>query len=175
MAIDLIGCILGYGAAVDDFLWYDTGEKAGALSSAFKGGYYLYSADYEFALQPTKKLVKDVEDTNERWLIPYSKEYATYPTTLVGKVFITDVNLSRAGAKKSMSVFMYVEVNKDCSIKVNSDIVLTEGRYKLKITNKIDTTSGARITKANVLDATPVENDEYYEAKKRSAAMLSYT
>jgi hypothetical protein len=175
MAMDLIGCILGYGNTVDDFLWYDTGDKVGASSVAFKGGYYLYTADYEFALQPTKKLVKDVEDTNERWLIPYSKDYATYPTVIVGKVFITDVTFSKLVNKKDMSVFFYVEVNKDCGIKVNSDIILTEGRYKLKITNRVDGRSGASITTANVLDSAPVENDEFYEAKKRSAATLSYT
>lgn len=77
---NLFGCILGYASAADDITNSHPKQKD------YKGGFYIYAIDFDYALDPNTKLVYDADVTNEKWLITFNKNTVNYKTRLIGKL-----------------------------------------------------------------------------------------
>lgn len=68
----LIGCLNGYQSMVSDM--------EGRAAKNFNGLFKVYELPYQYAVKPSRKLLSDVENSDEYWLVSWKKEtYATYP------------------------------------------------------------------------------------------------
>lgn len=69
----LIGCLNGYQSMVSDM--------EGRETKNFSGLFKVYDLPYQYAVKPSTKVVADVGNSDEYWLVSWKKEtYATVPT-----------------------------------------------------------------------------------------------
>ena len=75
VAANLTSCLVGYGAMWRDF--YDEKQKT---------GWAIYEFDFDLAVRPSPELLPDQKQTDEYWLISYSKETREYKPKVVGNL-----------------------------------------------------------------------------------------
>lgn len=69
----LIGCLNGYQSMVSDM--------EGRETKNFSGLFKVYDLPYQYAVKPSTKVVADVGNSDEYWLVSWKREtYATVPT-----------------------------------------------------------------------------------------------
>jgi hypothetical protein len=170
----ILGCIAGYGNAFyDGRALHQSGTK-----NAYRGGYYLYTIPFEYALRPNAKLVPDVAVTNEYWLIPYSKEYSEYTPDSISKMVTSDVttiNLSNGDIENIIT--FYIEITSDTPVLLDTDILLETGFYIVKINFiiKYDAEDRNDDLRYNVISHEPTTKNVFKEKKDTTAALLSYS
>lgn len=169
VAPDLMGCILGYAADLVDFDWQPEDNKL------WKGGYYIYAIPYEFALRPGKKLLYDVEFTDEHWLVGYNPANVKYNASKIGKVFYHSVLTIQkdSGLRKRREITMFIEVNGDTPVHFNKEHKLTKGKWKIVVYGLHNVESHQDTPER--LSVAQISESEYKEAKKLSADLLSFT
>lgn len=70
----LVGCLNGYQSILDDML--KRKEKN------FGGLYRVYELPFQYAIKPSKVLLRDVDNSDEYWLVSWKKEtWSTIPNT----------------------------------------------------------------------------------------------
>lgn len=69
---NLLACLLGYGA-----MWRDYYNEK-------NDGWFIYGFDFELAFKPNKRLLPDQKETDELWLITYSKDTVEYKPNRLG-------------------------------------------------------------------------------------------
>lgn len=166
----LLGCILGYGAVLDNHYFGRHGKDE--WFDLPKGGYYIYFINFDYCAKPNKNLVPDVEKTDEHWLFTYNENTVTYSDFSIGKMFATEMSITNTiDSEKIISLYFYVEVPKGCKLVVSEDCIVEEGNHKLKLTRT--TSRDEDIPKDRLEVIAMVDTKEYLDKKKGNAALLS--
>jgi hypothetical protein len=168
----ILGCIAGY----DNTIFNNRYDNQSNVKYAFKGGYYLYTIPFEYALSPNSKLVPDVAKTNEHWLVPYSKEYSEYTPDSISKIVtseVTTTNLSNNIIENIITI--YIEITSITHVLLDTDVLLETGFYIVKI--KLTENHGGEMTdyKYNIISHESTTKDIFKEKKESTAALLSYS
>lgn len=120
----LIGCMNGYQSMVSDM----DGREAKKFTGIFK----VYSLPYQYAIKPSKRLLADVDNSDEYWLISWKKEtYSTVP------VMVADFTIPKIesvygsdGIDKTFHVF--IKVLND-ALYLDHERKLTKGCYHVTL------------------------------------------
>ncbi len=166
----LFGCFVGYSAAHSDF----NAER----SPAWKGGYYIYALPATLAIEPSKKILPDVDYTNERWLVGYNEEHRCIKPTIVGKCFLHSITTVGLNDGHVTDYTLYADikggiVGKDLALDIvpfNGDIALTKGYYRITIT---DNKNPVYWNPENIT-VSQIPKAEYDKAKSVTAGLLSF-
>lgn len=157
----LVGCMIGYAATLDDFLWRRDG---------YKGGWYIYDIDYQYLLKPSVKLLYDVEHSQERWLVTYSKDTVFYRPTIAGHFFYTSAQVKPNGrGGHEWSVEMVVNIQTDTTVLFDLKRALTKGTWRIK---GLEAESSS-LTETSKYIVEKISDGEYARLKKQSADLLS--
>lgn len=170
VAPTLIGCVIGYARMLDDF-WYSKAMSA-AKTDRFKGGYDICMIPYTHCLRPNEKLVFDAPQSDEHWLVPYSKQTLEYVPTLVGKVFLSEIHIRAVCGKSPINTFtLFIECSLDGGFMFSPGIHLARGWHKAEVTWKDRSAGDCR--RAEDFKVISISQADYAAAKKLSADMLS--
>lgn len=170
VAPSLLGCLIGYASEVNDFLSLasdGTDENIG-----YKGGYKIYAFEFNAAIRPNNKLVRDSTASDECWLVSFSPENSTYRAVNAGKVFFSKM-ISVGRSKEDVNVLgeLYVEITLDAGVMFSKNIFLEKGYYCI-------TGNAPRYTKSWETDkdfkVTPIDKASFMAAKGETAALLDY-
>lgn len=113
----LAGCILAYQACTHDF-----------ESPDYKG-WYVYGLPFEHAVRPSKKLLPDVDVSDEHWLVTFCPESIAYIPRPVAKFFITDVAKTRKLRQMMVRYNGYIDVHSAEGLCVAEGKILPPGKY----------------------------------------------
>ena len=164
-------CVIGCFEAMNELEWRIT-DNIGAIPNRdknYKGGWYIYGIETNAYIKPNKKLVYDVNKTNEKWLINYA-EQPTYKGVKVAKVFIDDIKYTTRDKKFPLVEFgVVIEVLKN-GVAIIPGTVLDKGYYRY--TYQRDNVNGCNGNLKLVIKE--LNTEEYDSIKKSSADMLSY-
>jgi len=171
VAPHLFGCFVGYSSAYSEF--YTDPEK-----KVWHGGYYIYALPFTLAVEPSKKLLPDVANTDERWLVGYDETHRNIKPTIVGKCFIYALNLVGAGEARRVDVTIYLEFKEsDLSsglhldeLAFDSEHSLKKGYYRIEICDNRDPVFWNRES----ISITQIPKVEYERAKNVTAGLLSF-
>ena len=143
-ATNIISCLKGYQNHINDF------EHQEPLT--------VYGIAYTEALIPSEKLLPDVFETDEAWLVTYNTKTRMYPAEKIGELFISSVRYFAGSSKYSMEV--YAMVTKPFMVSVGKTLEVGYHRFTLWYDyNKI-------ASKHNTQDVIPITKVEYFAAKK---------
>lgn len=122
----LIGCLNGYQSIFTDM--------AGRERKNFTGLYTVYELPYQYAVKPSKKLLSDVETSDEYWLVSWKKEtYSIRPNT-VCEFTIPQVQTTYGSDGEDQRVTMFLKVLGE-SLYLTHDIKLVKGYYEITLRN----------------------------------------
>ena len=122
----LIGCLNGYQSMFTDI--------AGRERKNFTGLYTVYELPYQYAVKPSKKLLSDVETSDEYWLVSWKKEtYSIRPNT-VCEFTIPQVQTTYGSDGEDQRVTMFLKVLGE-SLYLTHDIKLVKGYYEITLRN----------------------------------------
>lgn len=122
----LIGCLNGYQSMFTDM--------AGRERKNFTGLYTVYELPYQYAVKPSKKLLSDVETSDEYWLVSWKKEtYSIKPNT-VCEFTIPQVQTTYGSDGEDQRVTMFLKVLGE-SLYLTHDIKLVKGYYEITLRN----------------------------------------
>lgn len=162
----LYGCMVGYMSFLLDAYSYpnvDDNKK--------KQGLYIHEIKFDQALKPNNKLVFDQSRSNEHWLVTYNDDTKEYSSTVIGKMFITEIVTRLRTNKYSEEIYtVLVEINKAEGIKFSKNIFLNKGYWCLKlIASEKDSYLNDKDFKVE-----EISKETYSKMKDVSAAMLSH-
>ncbi len=170
-APSLIGCLLGYSSDLHDFHERKPGLRLNEQKSVpFKGGYVIYGFPFTAALRPSRKLVPDVERTDEHWLVAYDSDHTYYTPRQLGKVFYSEVRYQILAGKPQHRIEMYVEVSTPTPIWLSARQRLTQGFWRVTVT---DLHHSARWDQLVDLQVEAIDQRNYMDVKHNVASMLS--
>lgn len=170
-ATTLAGCLLGYASDLHDFLNRDDGMKVDASKRVkFLGGYTIYGFRFDVALRPSRKLVPDVEQSDEHWLVPYDEYHTEYRPEVLGKVFYESVKHRMANGRMVSEIEMYVEVSTPEPIWMDGRNKLTKGYWRVKT---VGLHEAKRWDKIPVMEIEPCDPVAYTAVKRNVASMLN--
>lgn len=158
----IIGCILGYQYDINEFLGND-------VEDGWKGGWYIYGFESEVSLLPKKKLLYDVSNSDERWLVPYKAEKWRYPAKIVGKFFYRSATAQNEGKYQKWSIEAAFEVIRGCEVRAFNSLTLTEGYWLLTFDRSIYNWKNGVAEHVKQLSSS-----EWRKIKGLHADMLSY-
>lgn len=122
----LIGCLNGYQSMFTDM--------AGRERKNFTGLYTVYELPYQYAVKPSKKLLSDVETSDEYWLVSWKKEtYSIRPNT-VCEFTIPQVQTTYGSDGEDKRVTMFLKVLGE-SLYLTHDVKLVKGYYEITLRN----------------------------------------
>ena len=171
-APSLLGCLLAYDSDMFDFHERKAGLKFGeARQVPYKGGYAIYGFRYDAAVRPSRKLVPDVEQTDEHWLLPYDERHTSYTPELLGKVFYSSVAYEVIEGRAVPRIEMYVEVNTDEGIWLDGRQKLTRGCWRITVT---DLHRSPKWNEVRGLKVEEINSSDYTAVKRNVASMLSF-
>lgn len=180
-SITLSGCWAGYatgGEKAVNSIVVDTKVKQSnnkAISSVYKGGFYIHEIDFRCGLKPNKQLVYDAKFTDEVWLTTYNAITRSFKAKIVGIIFPSSVTYyPRTGAYPLEVTTLCVKIEKGNKIKLtdknthfkpekDTSEFLTEGYWKFKISDN-----------HYIADLESIKKEEFEDLKLLSAALLSY-
>jgi hypothetical protein len=126
-APSLLGCLIGYVQGWDNFYWPEA-KKNGELLQRW----VVYRFDTPLSLLPNTKLLFDQKQSDERWLVGYSKDTQSYIPIKTARGFYKDVLLiGRPGKVPFKMMTLLVEVMED-SLLFSKNIRLTKGFWEIK-------------------------------------------
>lgn len=163
VADTLLGCIVGYASFFYNMMDYSKLE-----------GYVIHKLPFNHCIRPNEKLVYDAEASNEHWLIGYNKQSLKYPTEVIGKMFLSEILLTREPDKHSEKpttnikrATAYFEI--DEPILVAKDTVAEAGYYELTF---LGPESHYCYDDPKCFSLKKIGASEYMKAKNLSAATL---
>ena len=166
----ILDCIQGYGRLFDHIInlqaSIDRDDDTGVL---YKGGMYILKTKFDVCLKPGKRLVESAVKTDERWLISYSKETATYPVTCVGRIIPLDITIipnGKDGISKQSS--MAIEITDSDGIYLNNKDVLNKGYYLVSLLED------PKKDKLGILDLKTISKEDFDKQTKYKTVMLSH-
>ena len=150
---DILKAMLGYGAVYHDFQNWDDSKK----QMKNKANWMIYQFDFELAIRPMKKLLPDQRDTDEHWLITYSKNTREFKPTKVGKLKMVGYRTQYFKGDMIDRLDLVAEV-KAPQILFSDGVLLTKGFYKLTLANwKVSNRKHGDIS----VTATPITGEEF--------------
>lgn len=146
MGTTLLNCIKGYASIqyqiMDNYVKQQAinKEKSNKINSGmveYRGGYYLHVIPFEVALKPNKKLVYDVDYTDEHWLITYNTDTRFYRPKAICRL-VTSSLLIEANMVNGHDyhITFLLDIPTDISVRLDDDKVLNKGYYKLVLFNQ---------------------------------------
>lgn len=156
----LFGCLRGHGEWIYDFIDIRPGRQG------YMGGWYIYAFDVPYAILPSHRLLPDIKDTGERWIVPYKPELWSIPAWKIGKFFVHQLTFNGHWDSHQPITFV-IEISADITMPFTKDISLTKGYWRIDINEKI------KIHKAKGTTVTQLDVKEYLRLKGISAEMLS--
>lgn len=122
----IVGCLNGYQSMFSDM--------AGRARKNFTGLYTVYELPYQYAIKPSKKLLSDVETSDEYWLVSWKKEtYSIRPNT-VCEFTIPQVQTTYGSDGEDKLVTMFLKVLGE-SLYLTHDVKLVKGYYEITLRN----------------------------------------
>lgn len=117
-------CLCALGGHDDVYCWGIANNK-----------YSIYAIDPELVIQPSKKLVPDVEFTNEKWLVNYDGKHESFNFYKVGEIigicrYYTESPYLLGSEEESKSVNIY-GLKIETKLQFKEDISLEPGYYKV--------------------------------------------
>lgn len=117
----LVGCLNGYQSILDDML--KRKEKN------FEGLYRVYELPYQYAIKPSKKLLQDVDISDEYWLVSWKKEtWSTVPNTAADFTIPKIENVFGSDGIDKTVVF-YIRAYKE--LYITNDLKLKPGYHRV--------------------------------------------
>lgn len=170
VAATLEDCMVGFNGIIDVVLNNpvkgkgDAGiEKEHASQADWLGGFYIHAIDYEVALAPNHKLVPQVKESNELWLVPYCRMRSTYDAEIIGKMIVSKMDFSPVvGSVPKRTLTVVMEVKGDTPVVVNPKITLNKGCWEFKVRDD------------KVISHRPIAKDAFAETKSLSASLLAF-
>lgn len=164
VAGSVLGCLIGYQRIISDFMNGDP--------ESYKGGWYIYGVDSQFAIKPGKRLVPDTMRSGEHWLVPYTKDHWQYPTRIIGKVFFGSLTFHNDYQYKTRlgRVTCFVEVYEGHTLNWSKAIDLKPGYHYLELNLPNETAQWNRHRHEVV---TEITEQEYKQKKELVADQLS--
>jgi len=164
------GCLVGYAKFLHDAFNYYPGNE---YLKNYKQGVYIHEIEFEHCIKPSNKLVYDSSRSDEHWLITYNEETKEYKGKLIGKMFVSDINMKlKSNSFADINYIFYVAINKEEGIKLSKNIFLKKGYYK--ITDIAKDTAKVSWDKDKDFKVKEISKIEYQESKNLSAVMLSH-
>ena len=170
----LMGCIAGYASFYHDFDVGTTDGKWLLNGIHFKGGMYIHRMPYEYLVVPGNSLAGDSSISGEKWLVPYDEAHASWPSELIGKVFIDSFVSRRFDNASVVNIYtIYMEIAEGVTMKLTPTRTLSAGYWKL--TQTVRCINGrVKITQEpGALEHTQISSQEYLHAKKQGVEMLN--
>lgn len=165
----LFGCIIGYAVLLGNFLnaqTYGTPLK----ETTWRNGVYIRKLPFKQALRPTKKLVYDVEASDEHWLVSYSDTTRTYPSEQIGKFFITQISLTPFQDRPPQQRYeIFLQLTE--GIQFTEKLPLEPGHYCISfLLNHAST-----YKQSSEIEVTSISRTDFLARKKVVASLLSVT
>lgn len=160
----LAGTILGYQALEYDY--DDQREKKG-----FRGGWYLYTLPFEYALRPNKEILYDADATDEIWLVPFTPEQWEVKPSRVGKFFLDELTIKHQGKERSVSAKFVLEITSVTPISLSPKVTVEKGYWSFRLKNF---NPGWTIGEVEVEELTELSKKAYRSLKKLDADMLAH-
>lgn len=165
------GCLLGYCSDIYDFMNRQTtmsGDRQRKVP--FRGGWVIYGIPFDHALRPTKKLLPDVDRTDEHWLVALDEDSAIFKPDVLGKLFYQQVTYQAGGKRPLSTIDMAVEVLTDTPIQFDAATRLTRGCWRLKVTGL----EASKNWKTVKVEASAYPRNDFIAAKRLCASTLSF-
>lgn len=167
-APSLLGCILGYGALFNNYIYsYSITSKPNDVGK-WKGGLYIQKLPFSHCLKPNSKLVYDQAATDEHWLVPYQDELREFKTECIGKIIVESLTIIPGKKEGDRDCRYTILVQVDEALSFSDGKMLTQGQYRISFTNTRRTT-----WKEKNISITPIDKGEFLDKKKLIAANLS--
>lgn len=130
-ALSLLGCLRGY-AGITWQIFHNVAHPK-VKAHEYKGGWYLFSVPFDYALAPNTKLVFDSDYTKEHWLITYDAETRTYKPRHTHRFYFTKLEVIPLNTGKTENTLtLLLEIIPGATIHLTDDgILLKEGYYKV--------------------------------------------
>jgi len=162
---DVLKAMLGYGAVYSDFQDWDE-KKQRLKNNAY---WMIYRFDFDLAIRPVKRLLPDQRDTDEHWLITYSKKTREYKPTKIGKLKMVGYSTQYKNGQMVDRLELVIEVT-GSEILFSDGVLLTKGFYKLCLSNwKVSNRKHTEIS----VTSTAIKKDEY-DAYMRERVSLEH-
>jgi len=165
----LAGCLMSYSSDLTDFAKQQNGLSADGREVKFRGGWAIYALPFDLALRPSRRLVPDVNATDEHWLVSYDAEHRSYPAEMIGRFFYEQVSYIARGRQRITEIVMYVEV-KTKEVRFDHRRVLTPGCWRLKVRGLHNARSWNAIESVEVEQ---IEDSLFTNIKRNVASLLS--
>lgn len=163
-AYTIWGCIKGYAAVVFDFNQED--------DKTFRGGYQIYGLPYELCLRPSKRLLPDVDVTEERWLVGYDADHLQIKPERLGKFFLRTLTTTKVGKAKHLDVSLYLEVLPGYgSLRIHPELLLEAGYWKIEVVGMLHEWDWPE---SDAVTVTKISQSDYLAMKKSIASTLSF-
>lgn len=164
----LIGCFRGYATMVETSLSTapiasKEDKRKGEHKSFvdYKGGYYIHELQTPVALAPSKKLVPDVESSEELWLVTYNELTKSYPSKVIGKLILCEIQfVPEAGQYPHITTKYAIEVSSIGGLKLDKRKFLGKGYWMVETVND------------KLVKHYAIEKEKFNEIKEFSANLL---
>ena len=166
----LLGCISGYQSMQS--LSSDLSLKTENDKFFYRGGFAIHAIDFDYCIKPNSTLLPDVEYTDERWLITYDTNTISYPSKVIGKIFVDYIVNEPMGKLDTLQLtYLYLAIENIDKLQINRTISLDKGYYKLVLVN--DKFLRVSLSKTNSIKS--ISKEEYDTVKGVKANLLSNT
>lgn len=175
----LMGCIRGYSA-----LFCDIREQVPGTSEEdrYKGGYYLFAIPFDYALKPSAKILRDIDETDEHWLIAYNQATRTYKPSKVGRLVNSAILIEPTtvnGGKLTETVIVKLDLDSGINLHLDRDIWIEGGYWELVLQRTCNKTTEEgeeerdNWTHPELIKHYEIDSDSFEETLAKRAASLS--
>lgn len=132
----LLGAMTGYCAVLREFIYAmnQTYRRQGK-PTRWNGIWSIYGLSFDVALRPSRKLVPDVDTTDEHWLVPYSASTAEYPATAAGEFFLDSLRYHHERGKQVTTIDAYLRIDHPEGMFLDQQHHLAPGCWRARIRN----------------------------------------
>jgi len=164
----IAACIVGYDTTIAD--WRDALEGTDRKGNPIPwvGGWYLYALPFDYALEPSPKLLPAVTATDERWLVSYSPTTHSYRPILIGKLFYSTVQYRGESFRQHTSIEIYLELHGGVNVPFCNTLKLSPGYWRVVS----QTLCGVKNFKQVTAEVAQKLTQEEYDAVKAPIASL---
>ncbi len=164
----LLVCISGYQSM--QYLSSDLSLNTKNDKFFYRGGFAIHALEFDYCIKPNVKLLPDVDYTDERWLLTYNTDTVSYPSNVVGKIFVDYVVNEPMGELDTLQfTYLYLAIENIDKLQINRTISLDKGYYKLVLVN--DKLLRVSLSRTNSIKL--ISKEEYETVKGVKANMLS--
>ena len=170
---NIIGCLAGFG----DFTAFDYGDES-EKALGYRG-LYLNIIPTDYQITPSSKMIKQVDDVCEKWLVNYDGAHNLYKCRTIGMAFVAKWELiPNTYGVHDVTTTIYIAIETDIDIRLTPTQIRGRGYWAMELVESFSV-GHPSISACNKkhIDAriTELTKDEFYRAKKKSANDVKYT